>query len=128
MTREPHPRLREWLHAQAAETLFLSGITVAELLFDIGALPAGKRKSALAAAPDDVLDVFAARILPSDIPAARRYAGLAVRARSAGKGFPTRDGCIAAIAAANRLAVASRDMSVFNAAGVTVIDPWTCAA
>ena len=31
MTREPHPRLRQWLDAQAAETLFLSSITVAEL-------------------------------------------------------------------------------------------------
>jgi predicted nucleic acid-binding protein len=27
MTREPHPRVRAWLDAQAAETLFLSIIT-----------------------------------------------------------------------------------------------------
>jgi predicted nucleic acid-binding protein len=52
MTREPHPRVREWLDAQAPETLFLSSITVAELLFGIGALPTGKRKDTLAAAFD----------------------------------------------------------------------------
>lgn len=125
MTREPHPRVRAWLDAQVAETLFLSSITVAELLFGIGALPAGKRKDALAAALDDVLGVFAARVLPFDTEAARRYADLAVRARAARRGFPTPDGYIAAIAAAHGYAVASRDTSAFSAAGLTVIDPWT---
>ena len=125
MTREPHPRVCAWLDAQVEETLFLSSITVAELLFGIGALPAGKRKDALAAALDDVLDLFAVRILPFDTSAARRYADLAVKARAAGKGFPTPDGYIAAIAAAHGFAVASRDTSAFNAAGLTVIDPWT---
>jgi len=128
MTREPHARVREWLDAQAAETLFLSSITVAELLFGIGALPAGKRKDRLAAALDEVLDQFAGRILPFDTEAARRYAETAVRARRAGKGFPTPDGYIAAIAAAHGFAVASRDASAFMAAGLTVIDPWTATS
>ena len=128
MTREPHARVREWLDAQAAETLFLSSITVAELLFGIGALPAGKSKDSLAAALDDVLDQFAGRILPFDTEAARRYAETAVRARRAGKGFPTPDGYIAAIAAAHGFAVASRDASAFMAAGLTVIDPWTATS
>jgi predicted nucleic acid-binding protein len=125
MTREPHPRVREWLDAQAGETLFLSSITVAELLSGIGALLDGKRKQSLAAALDDVLDVFVGRILPFDTEAARHYADLAVKARAAGRGFPTPDGYIAAIAAAHGFAVASRDMSAFTAAGLTVIDPWT---
>lgn len=125
MTRGPNPRVREWLDAQTTETLFLSSITAAELLFGIGALPAGKRKDRLAAALDDMLDLFAGRILPFDMLAARHYADLAVKARAAGKGFPTPDGYIAAIAAAHRFAVASRDTSAFTAAGLTVIDPWT---
>lgn len=127
MTRQPHPRVRAWLDAQVAETLFLSSITVAELLFGIGALPAGKRKDNLAAALEEVLDQFVGRVLDFDTPAARRYADLAVNARAAGRGFPTPDGYIAAIAAAHGFAVASRDMSAFNAAGLTVIDPWTAA-
>lgn len=56
-----------------------------------------------------MLDLFTARILPFDAAAARRYAELAVKARAAGKGFPTSDGYIAAIAAAHAFAVASRD-------------------
>ena len=125
MKPEPHPSVRDWLDAQAAETLFLSSVTIAELLFSIGALPRGKRKARLASALDGVLDLFTARILPFDTAAARRYAELAVKARAAGKGFPTPDGYIAAIAAAHAFAVASRDTSAFNAAGLTIIDPWT---
>jgi predicted nucleic acid-binding protein len=124
---ESHPSVRAWLDAQSAETLFLPSITVAELLFGIGALPDGRRKDLLAARIDSLLDVFAARILPFDTPAARRYADLAVKARATGQGFPTPDGYIAAIAAAHGFIVASRDASAFNAAGLTVIDPWTVA-
>lgn len=115
----------KWLDAQAAETLFISSITVADLLFGIGALPDGQRRDMLAARIDGLLDQFAGRVVHFDTSAARRYADLAVKARAAGNGFRTSDGYIAAIAAAHGFAVASRDTSAFNAAGLTVIDPWT---
>ncbi len=125
MKPEPHPSVRDWLDAQAAETLFLSSVTIAELMFGIGALPRGKRKDRLATTLDGVMALFEPRILPLDTQAARRYADLAVKARKAGKGFPTPDGYIAAIAAAHGFAVASRDTAALAAAGLTVIDPWT---
>ncbi|SJZ60308.1 hypothetical protein SAMN02745126_01805 [Enhydrobacter aerosaccus] len=125
MKPEPRPSVREWLDAQAAETLFLSSVTIAELMFGIGALPRGKRKDRLATTLDGVMELFEPRILSFDTQAARRYADLAVKARKAGKGFPTPDGYIAAIAAAQGFAVASRDTTAFAAAGLTVIDPWT---
>ena len=125
MKPEPHLSVRDWLDAQAAETLFISSVTVAELLFGIGVLPRGKRKDNLATALDGVMDLFGVRILSFDASAARRYADLAVKARMAGRGFPTPDGYIAAIAAAHEFAIASRDTSAFHAAGLTVINPWT---
>jgi predicted nucleic acid-binding protein len=127
MKPEPTAAVRAWLDAQAAETLYLSSVTFAELMFGVGALPKGRRKDMLTAALDGMLDMFTVRILPFDTRAARRYADLAVRARAAGKGFPTPDGYIAAIAAAHDFAVASRDTSAFTAAGLTVIDPWANA-
>jgi predicted nucleic acid-binding protein len=128
MKPEPAPAVRAWLDAQAAETLYLSSVTIAELMVGIGALPKGRRKDKLAAALDGVLDLFADRILPFDIRAARRYADLAVSARAAGKGFLTPNGHIAAIAAAHDFAVVSRDPNAFTAAGLTVIDPWVSTA
>ena len=97
---------------------------IALSMFGIGALPDGKRKERLTEALDGVMELFADRVLPFDVDAARRYADLAVKARAAGKGFPTPDGYIAAIAAAKGFAVATRDNSAFEAANVTVIDPW----
>ena len=44
---QPQPALQAWLDAQAAETLYLTSITLAELWFGIGVLPAGRRKTAL---------------------------------------------------------------------------------
>ena len=119
--------VRKWLDEQAAETLYLSSVTIAELMFGIGVLPKGKRKDRLTAALDGVQALFEGRVLPIDTMAAHRYADLAVKARAAGKGFPTPDGYIAAIAAAHDFVVASRDTSAFTAAGLTVIDPWTVA-
>lgn len=125
MKPEPTSIVRDWLDEQAAETLYLSSVTVAELLFGIGALPEGQRKQKLATLLDGLLSLFDGRILPFDTDAARHYADLAVIARNLGKGFPTPDGYIAAIAATHGFAVATRDTSAFVAAGVPIINPWT---
>ncbi|QTL04826.1 type II toxin-antitoxin system VapC family toxin [Aquabacter sp. L1I39] len=124
MKPTPDDTVRAWLDEQAAETLYLSSVTIAELLYGIGALPAGKRKDRLTEALDGVMELFADRVLPFDIAAARHYAELAVKARTAGKGFPTPDGYIAAIAASRGFPVATRDTSAFHAAGLAVINPW----
>jgi predicted nucleic acid-binding protein len=124
MKPEPNPAVRTWLNNQSAETLYLSSVTLAELLFGIGVLPAGKRKDMLATALDGLMGLFRDRFLPFDIDAARHYAQLAVSARSGGRGFPTPDGYIAAIAASRRFIVASRDTAPYEAAGVAVVNPW----
>lgn len=124
MKPEPHPAVLAWLNDQAAETLYLSSVTLAELLFGIAALPAGKRKDRLAQTLDGLLGLFRDRVLPFDIDAARRYAELAVTAKHGGRGFPTPDGYIAAIAASRGFIVASRDTAPYEAAGIPVINPW----
>jgi predicted nucleic acid-binding protein len=124
MRPEPNATVIAWLNEQAAETLYLSSVTLAELLFGIRALPAGKRKNMLDRALTELLELFKDRFLPFDTNAARRYADLAVTARNSGRGFPTPDGYIAAIAASRGFIVASRDTSPFEAAGLKVINPW----
>jgi toxin FitB len=124
MKPEPHPAVRAWLNDQITETLYVSSVTLAELLFGIGALPAGRRRDGLTQALDGVLGLFRDRVLPFDTDAARCSAGLAVSARSVGRGFPTPDGYLAAIAASRGYRVASRDTAPYEAASVAVINPW----
>jgi toxin FitB len=124
MKPEPNPAVRAWLNNQANETLYLSSVTLAELLFGIAALPAGKRKDMLAHALDGLVGLFRDRVLPFDTDAARHYAELAITAKTGGRGFPTPDGYIAAIAASRGFIVASRDIAPYEAAGVPLINPW----
>jgi predicted nucleic acid-binding protein len=125
MRPAPSPAVLDWMDRQAAETLYLSSVTIAELLYSVGALPAGRRKQTLLSMVDGLIALFDDRVLPFDLEAARCYADLAVRARTGGKGFPTPDGHIAAIAVANGFSVATRDAGPFKAAGLDIIDPWT---
>ncbi len=116
--------MRAWLNEQVAETLYLTSVTLAEMLFGIAVLPAGRRRNTLARALDGLLELFGDRVLPFDTAAARHYTALAVAARNAGRGFPTPDGYIAAIAASRGFIVASRDTSPYEAGGLRVVDPW----
>ena len=124
MKPEPNPVVRAWLNDQAAETLYLSSVTLAEFLFGIAALPSGKRKEMLTLTLEGLMELFKDRVLPFDVEAARHYADLAVVAKISGRGFPTPDGYIAAIAASRGFIVASRDTAPYQAARVTVINPW----
>lgn len=120
----PEPAVLAWLDQQAAQTLYLSSVTVAEMLFGIAALPAGRRRTRLGDAVDGLLTLFDGRVLPFDADAARHCANLSMQARRKGRGFPTPDGYIAAIAASRQFIVASRDTAPFSAAGLKVVDPW----
>jgi predicted nucleic acid-binding protein len=124
MKPDANPAVRAWLNEQIAETLYLTCVTLAEMLFGIAVLPASKRRNTLTRALDGLLELFGDRVLPFDIDAARHYTGLAVAARNAGRGFPIPDGYIAAIAASRGFIVASRDTSPYAAGGLQVIDPW----
>ncbi|MBK6674851.1 MAG: type II toxin-antitoxin system VapC family toxin [Proteobacteria bacterium] len=125
MKPAPQAAVKAWLNGQAAETLFLPSIGLAEILFGIASLPPGRRKDALAQALDGLMALFSGRVLPFDAEAARRFAELAVSARRNGKPLSTADGYIAAIAASREFMVASRDTAPFAAAGLTVVDPWS---
>lgn len=125
LRKTPEARVIDWLDAQPLETLYLSAITVAELRFGVASLDAGKRRDAL---QDDLesraLPLFTGRVLAFDMTASQAYADLMARARSAGLAIGKADGFIAATAVANRMIVATRDTAPFEAAGVSVINPW----
>lgn len=121
----PDATVVEWINSQPVETLYLSAITVAELRYGVASMPAGKRRTGIHEGLENrVLPLFVSRVLPFDLAASKAYAELMTAARSAGLAIGMADGQIAAIAAVNRMTVASRDTSPFVAAGASVIDPW----
>jgi hypothetical protein len=128
MKPDGHRGVQAWLDDQIAETLYLTSISLSELLLGVEFLSDGKRKVGLAAALSDLLStLFGARVLPFDQQAATMYAQRVSRARAAGRAISMADGQIAAIAAVHGFTVATRDTAPFAAAGVPVVNPWEVA-
>ena len=122
---EPNPNVLAWTDAQAVETLYLSAVTVAELRFGLATMAQGKRRMVYQERLEqEVLPVFAGRVLPFDLEASQAYADLMARARAGGKAIGKADGYIAATAAAHGLMIATRDISPFEAAELETINPW----
>lgn len=125
MLRRGDPVVLDWYDEQIAETLYLTSITVAELRYGIAVMAHGRRKEALSEGLEHrILPLFGDRVLDFDLNAAAAYGAIRALARSRGKAIATADGYIAAIAAAHEFAIASRDTSPFEAAGLPVINPW----
>lgn len=124
----PDAAVLAWLDAQACATLYLTSITLAELLAGVAALPAGRRRNKLARAlGDEVLPLFEGRVLAFDARAAHAFAQMHAGARAAGNPISFADGAIAAIAAAQGFALATRNGNDFKGTGVDLIDPWAAA-
>ena len=105
-------------------SLYITTITVAEVMFGVSAMPAGRRRVALQGAAQGLLDLFGSRVLPFGTQEALHYGQMAGVAYATGKRLPTTDGYIAAIAAVQGFSVATRDVKPFQNAGVEVINPW----
>jgi predicted nucleic acid-binding protein len=126
MRQKPDPNVLAWLDAQAAESLYLTAVSLAELLLGIESLPAGRRRKVLASALDkQIVALFGERIVPFDVGAAQSFGKIVTTARRRGHLISVPDAQIAAIAATRRFSVATRDETPFRAAGIAVINPWT---
>ena len=122
---EPNPDVLAWIDAQTVETLYLSAITVAELRFELATMPKGKRRTIYQERLEkDVLPIFTDCVLPFDLDDSQAYAELMARTRTGGKAIGKADGYIAATAIVYGLMVATRDIGLFEAAGLNIINPW----
>lgn len=125
MRAKPAPEVLAWIDAQPTSQLFISSITVAEILYGIARMADGKRKQSLLDVATLMFDEdFAGRILSFDSDAAVHYAGLAAESEAKGKVVDMADGQIAAIAALHDARVATRNVRHFDYLGVPVINPW----
>jgi toxin FitB len=87
-------------------------------------LPDGRRKQVLLAAADEVFSAFADQVLPVDNAAAEHYAVIASGRERAGKPIAGFGALIAAVCRSRGAALATRNVSDFEGAGIEVIDPW----
>lgn len=125
----PADAVVDWLDSQALETLYLSSVTVAEILAGLEIMPEGKRASALRLQLETrFLPLFIGRVLPFDNSCTRAYAEIYRLSRKKGNAISLADAVVASIAVTHGMAVATRDMTPFLSTGVAVINPWDFGA
>lgn len=125
MRTRPEAVVVEWLDRQAADSVWLTSITVFEARFGLALLPKGRRRSGLERAFDRVLtEDLSSRVLTLDEMAAVTAAQLAADRQRAGRVVDLRDTLIAGIAQARRATIATRNTRHFEGLDVPVVDPW----
>ncbi|HUL94548.1 MAG TPA: type II toxin-antitoxin system VapC family toxin [Usitatibacter sp.] len=125
MRPQPSPEVLDWFAGQPPQSLYVSSVTVAEVLHGVLLLPAGKRRNAILAAARSMFEVeFEARILPFDAQSAYLYAELLVERRRDGRPISSFDAQIAAITAGARAALATRNVGDFQGCGLKLVNPW----
>jgi predicted nucleic acid-binding protein len=125
MRPRPSAAVLRWFEARDPAGLFLSAITLGELVAGIRRLESTARRRALEKWLGDVVVAqFQGRILSFDAGAAWRWGVLVAQAASTGRPRPAIDLQIAAIAAHHGLVRASRNAQDFAGLDLDVVNPW----
>ena len=125
MRTSPDLAVVHWLDTQAAQSVWITSVTLFEVRFGIGLLPASKRRRSLEAAFDRLLaEDLEYRIAEFDAAAATEAAALAAARQKKGRTVDLRDTQIAGIALARRATLATRNARHFADLDVSVSDPW----
>jgi predicted nucleic acid-binding protein len=121
----PSSAALSWLAAQVRSEVFTTTITLAEVLFGVGALPQGKRRTRLFETVESIFaQEFPGRILPFDEDAARVFAIIVASRNATGRPISPFDAMIAAIARTHHATVATRNTADFELCGLRLVDPW----
>jgi toxin FitB len=126
MRLEPSPVVVDWVDRQLPEDVYLTAVSLAELLYGIARLSDGRRKTALAEELEAmVTDDLGHRVAAFDRTAAPHYADVAARRERAGRPISLADAQIAAICRSHDAVLATRDVEGFTGTGVRLVNPWT---
>ncbi|MBF4999765.1 type II toxin-antitoxin system VapC family toxin [Nocardia sp. BSTN01] len=120
--RSVDPAVRAWIAGRRPSELYLSVVTVMELELAVARVErrdAAQGKKLRMWLEEDVLDVFAGRILALDLTSARRAGRLHVPDPR-----PERDAMIGATASEHGMTLVTRNLRDFEPMGVPTIDPW----
>ena len=122
---QPDPVVERWLDQIDDSQVYLSVISLGELLKGVTALPLSKRRVELDVwINTDLRRWFAGRILPVTERVAERWGVLMGERQVQGRPVNAIDALIAATATEHGLAVATRNVKHFGGLGVSIFNPW----
>jgi predicted nucleic acid-binding protein len=121
----PEASVVQWLEEADDRLLYISVVTLGEILKGITTLPESNRRRKLQKWLAETLRPwFKGRILPVSEPIAERWGMIAGKCKLKGRPLKVEDGLIAGTALEHGLTVVTRNVKHFQGLGVTVFDPW----
>lgn len=124
-TKRPNEKVIKWVDSQVEERLYLSAITIGEIMKGIEKLANSQRKESLTAwLEDELLERFSGRLVDLDVAVFLVWGQLTARLELAGKKMPAIDSLIAAIAIQGDFILVTRNVGDFTDTGVKILNPW----
>ncbi len=122
----PATKVVNWLDAWPVCEVWISSITISEILLGIALLQDGKRKSYLYAIAEQMFSKdFSDRCLHFDCEAANEYSWIVAARSRQGRPISVEDAQIASIAVIGGLIIATRNIKDFTGIeGLDVVNPW----
>lgn len=124
MRQVPDVKAVTWLDGQSRTSVWTTSITVLEIRFGLQIIAAGKRRSLLSEAFENLLDKMSRRIAPFDDDAAGQATELMAFRQRKGRPVELRDTMIAGIVLARHATLATRNVAHFEDLTVPVVNPW----
>jgi predicted nucleic acid-binding protein len=122
----PAPQLVRWVDSQRSADLVITAITTAELRAGVAILPRGRRKDTIARQIERLItDVFGGYVLPFDAESSGHYGDIVAAGRRLGRPMSALDAQIAAICRQHKATLATRNVTDFKTAKLSIVDPWT---
>ena len=106
------------------KNMFLSVLSVGEIIKGISLLDAGKRKEELLSWVAGLERSYSERLLSVDVETTRIWGETMAHLQHRGKTIPAVDGLIAATALRHGLHLITRNISDFEPTNVLLINPW----
>lgn len=125
ISKKPNSKVVEFIDSLDDDDVYLSVITIGEIIKGIEKLPKSKRKQELPAwLKEDLLARFSGKILPIDNDVITAWGLLTARLELVGIPMPAIDSLIAATVLTHAFALVTRNVDDFEGSGVEIVNPW----
>jgi toxin FitB len=125
VSKQPDQKVVASIDSLDPEDVYLSVITIGEIVKGIEKLPRSRRKTDLQIwLKDDLLVRFEGNIIALDTEALVKWGVLIAHLEEAGRVMPAIDSLIAATALAKKMTLFTRNVNDFDGAGIEIVNPW----
>jgi predicted nucleic acid-binding protein len=123
--KEPHPAVISWMDAGDESRMYLSVLTIGELIKGIAKLPDGEKKEKLLSwVSNDLVLRFGRHLVEIDAEIAWAWGTLLGEAEKRGEKLPVVDSLIAVSASVHDLVVVTRNVQDMARCQARVFNPW----